>query len=316
MILGYNGQMDTTAYFEQIAKNIQNLVVQGRVLDAYNQCNAYLKKYPMARPLILLRDSIVRKLSAENEGKVKIGVKEAEKFANEGKEADALIILRDLLKIAPDSNKLRSMYVKIEQKYRAKMAKQEVQFLETKKQELKSLLDKEENVQYLEVVSTLENNYKDNPGIQRLVVEAKENYIKHEIHQKADLINSDKFKDIDSFMRDLKNVYKDSVVVQEVLKRIKSKKMGAQIENIENYIYSGQTSLDTLMKLKKYEEAMEAATEILQADPLNQNVREIFKKAKKKAFAKNRANAVHSILEKLPLLKLLYKENKEAYIKL
>jgi len=158
--------------------------------------------------------------------------------------------------------------------------------------------------------------YKDNAKIKALVKKYREKIIEKEVKKKKELLNSNKFDDIESFIDNLKRIDDSSVTIKNIQKYILRRKMGHQVENIEEFIYSGEESLSTLMKLKKYEEAEGVAREILRTSPDNRKVKRILRKAGRKAFFLNQKEVAKTIIKSFPKLKENYKKNKQDFIRI
>lgn len=304
------------AFFQQITRNIQSLIIEGRLDDALIKCNDVLQRYPDDYDVKELRDIIAEKLEAENKEKVKMGIKEVKNMIKEKRNEEALRKLQELLALSPNNTKLKKLYIQEQDKYKEKFLKAEKNFLETKEKELRDLLESERYPEYLNELYSLESEYRKNKKIQGLVFQMKELLIQKEIENKRDLLKTTKFQDIESFLSDLRRINKDSLIIKDIEQKINKRKIGSQLEGIGDFIYTGEQSLISLMKLKKYDEAMEVCREILDANPDNKKVQATYLKAKRRSFFKERKQAVKNVKKLIPALKEHYRNNKDLYASL
>lgn len=304
------------AFFQQITRNIQSLIIEGRLNDALIKCHDVLQRYPDDNEVKELMEVIAEKLEEENKEKVKIGIDEVKKMIKENKNEDALRKLQELLTLSPNNLKLKKLYIKEQDKYKEKFLRAEKNFLETKEKELRDLLESERYPEYLKELYSLESEYRKNRKIQSLVFQMKELIIQREIEGKRDLLKTTKFQDIESFLSDLRRINKDSLIIRDLETKINKRKIGTQVEGIGDFIYTGEQSLISLMKLKKYDEAMEVCREILDANPDNKKVQATYLKAKSKSFFKERKEAVKNVKKLIPALKQKYENHKELYASL
>jgi tetratricopeptide (TPR) repeat protein len=315
-IFGYNNTMDNEAFIQQFERDIEALVAGGKLEEAFEKCKDILQKFPNEKALKKIKKSIEEKLLYKNKQKVKINIKEAKRLFKQGETEQALRLIKDTLVLSPNNEDLKDLYRKFQEAYKEKLEETEKEFIKKQYEHLKKLIDEDQYPQFIQAVDRLESENKSNKNIQKLIKDVKAILIEKEIKNKKDLLDSEKFEDIENFIQGLENIDADSEIVKNLRVYIKRRKMGSQIEDVEEFIYAGENNLVTLMKLKKYEEAMQVCEEILQTDPNNRAVIRIYKKAKRKAFYKSRSEAVRNILLKLPALKAEYKQNKENFIRI
>ena len=308
--------MDNKAFFQQISRNIQSLIVEGKINDAYLKCKDVLQKYPQEKTFKELENLIAEKLGEKNKVKIQEGIKEIKTLSKEGKIEEGLQKTKELLKVAPNDTKLTKLYLHLEEEYKEKFIKLEKEFLNKTEKELEDLLKKDEDTEYLKKIYGLENEYKKNKKIQQLVQLAKENLIKKELEKKRELIGSSKFEDIENMISNMKNIFDQSPTLQKLEKEIRQRKMGKTVETLNNFEYSGVHNINTLMKMGKYEEAERATAELVKANPNNKEAQILYKKAKAKKDKLIRNKAVAYIEKVLPSLEAEYKENKDNFVKL
>ena len=54
------------AFFRQIRRNIEGLIIEGRLSEAYKRCKEVLDKYPTQRGILDLKDDIAKKMLNQN----------------------------------------------------------------------------------------------------------------------------------------------------------------------------------------------------------------------------------------------------------
>jgi tetratricopeptide (TPR) repeat protein len=308
--------MDNKAFFQQIKRNVQSLVVEGKLDEAYLKCKDILQKYPQEQSFQELKNLVAEKLGERNKKKIKEGIGEVKTMMKEGKIEEGLRRTKELLKIAPNDAKLAKLYLQLEVKYKEKFLKLERDFIEKAEKELNELLDKDEDTEFLKKIHNLENEYKKNRRIQRLVVLSKEKLIKKELNKKRALLSSNKFDQIESMITSLKNIFDQSPTLRTLEKETRQRKIGKHAEKLGDFEYSGLHNINTLMKLGKYEEAEKAASELMKANKGNKEIEKAYRKAKAEADKKVKNEAIDYIVKTLPELKAEYTAKKDQFIKL
>lgn len=304
------------AFTLQLKKNIELLVAEGRFNEAYSECTRILDKYPGNRIFIEFKKNLSRRLLEQNKEKVEEGIFDAKKMFKEGQTLSALRKIQLLFQMAPNDFTLRKLFNEFQEKYKSEQGKVEQDLIGKKTKRFKELLETDQVPLLLQEINIMESEYREDKKTQIFLKEIKEEVIKKEIKNKKDLLNSTKFEEIYSFLNNLKNIDKKSSIILDIEKNIKRKQIGETIENIEDFVYTGEKDLDTLLKLGKYDQAVSIATELLEVHPENANIRKILKKAKRKSFSANRVEAVANVIKTLPTLKEEYKNNKDDFVKL
>ncbi len=304
------------AFFRQIRRNIEGLVIEGKLTEAYQRCKQVLDKYPSQRGVLDLKGDIEQKLLSQNKELVKEAVKEAKTLVRKKELEKALRVIKKVLPLTPNDAKLKRLYLKIQKKYKETLVKAEKDFLGNKRKSFEELIKKEEFPKLINTLNTLSLEYSRNKDVLGLVNLYIEKLVEMEVKKKQDLLNSEKFDDIKGFLKDLQRISPNSKIIKGLKEYISRRQMGHQVENIDEFVYSSQDSLETLMKLGKFEEAVQVATEILKTNPDSKDAKSVLKKARTKSFFLNKNLVVKKIKERLPDLKLKYKDNRENFIRI
>jgi len=308
--------MDNEAFFQQFKRNIEVLLSQGKLEEAFEKCQLALQKFPNEKSLLKIKRDIETQITYKNEKEIKTNIKTAKTLFGQGEIEQALRLTKDTFSLAPSNEKLKGLYRKFQEAYKEKLEETEENFIKKKYESLKNLIDEGDYPQFIQATDRLESENQANKNIQKLLKDVRTILIEKEIKNRKDLLNSEKFEDIENFIQGLEKIDANSETIRQLKNYVKRRKMGSQIEDVEEFIYTGESNLNTLMKLGKYEEAILVCEEILQTNPENSAVVAIFRKAKRKAFYKSRAEAIKNILAKLPALKAEYKQNKENFIRI
>jgi tetratricopeptide (TPR) repeat protein len=304
------------AFFRQIRRNIEGLVIEGKLTDAYQRCKQVLDKYPNQRGVLDLKQDIEQKLLSQNKELVKEAIKEAKALVRKKELEKALRVIKKAIPLTPNDAKLKRLYLKIQKKYKETLGKAEKDFLDNKRKNFDELIEKEDFPKLINTLNTLSLEYSRNKEVLDLVNLYRERLVEMEVKKKQDLLNSEKFDDIKGFLKDLKGINPNSKTIKGLQEYISGRQMGHQVENIDEFIYSSQDSLETLMKLGKFEEAVRVATEILKTNPDSKKAKSVLKKARVKSFFLNQSLAAKKIKERLPDLKIKYKNNKENFVRI
>ena len=291
------------AFFRQIRRNLEALMVEGRLAEAYSKGKEILQKYPDQKPIRDLMADISKRMMTMNKQQIKDGVKEAKSLNKAGDLVGALRKLKELITLSPQDAKLKRLYLKIQKTYKEKIDKQSKNFLEQKSKEIHELYEAGDRTNLIIRLQELAREYKNNKQMITLIRSYREKIIEEEVTKKKELINSTKFEDIRGFIKDLKKIDETSKTIKNLENYISRRQMGNQVENIEEFVFASEDSLATLVKLKKFEEAIIVANEILKTNPDNKKVRKNLKKAKRKAFFKNQKEVARKIKLSLPKLK-------------
>lgn len=304
------------AFELQLKKNIEALVANERFSEAFEECVQILRKSPGNTLFTELKKDIEDRMFEINKEKIKDGIREAEKFYKSKDTVNALKKTRDMLLLAPNDSTLIKMYAKYQDKYREELQAVEQTFVQKKSEEFKKLLDAQSYSILIQEIDSLVSEHSANKPIMGLVDRTRDTLIAQEIKEKKELLSSTKFDEIFDFITTLKNIKNNSMVVLKLEAEMKRRKAGSTMRTIGDFVYAGENDLETLIKLGKYNEAVQVATELLQVNPGNVKVKKFFAKAKKKAFIFNRDEAIEAVKKTLPALEAEYKANKSAFVTL
>lgn len=283
--------------------------------EAFNICKDCILKYPEESRFIKLKGRIERAVVEQNEKVIKDKLDTLKPLWKTGKYSDILISVKELLKIDPTNSKLKDIYQEAEIAYRKQFEKLQVEFNKKQNERLTELLNTNAN-QLIEELFVLEKENPNNQNVRILVADFRDKLIARKINDKKELLNSEKYEDIDHFLQELINIDRSNKRIQDVSQQVKARKVETATTQAKEFVYSGEKYLDTLMKLGKYDKVIKAASEILQVDKNDKYAESTLKTAKRKYSNQLRNLAADSILKNLPALKSEYLKDKSKFVRL
>lgn len=307
--------MANFAYYDQLELKINSLVNDRKFKEAFSLCKDCILQYPGEDRFIKIRERIEKAVEEENERIIKEKIEAMKPLWKEEKYLEILRTLKELLAASPNNSKLKSLYLDAEQSYRKQFEKLNEKFSKEQHKRLDEILKNNPN-QLTEELYILTKENQGNQSVKKLVEEYEEKLITKKIDEKQELINSNKYDVIENFLEELRKINKFSKKIQEVESQIKSRKLEGEIIQTKEFVYGGEKYLDTLVKLKKYDKAMQAATEILRVDPQNAEAKEVLINSEKKYKEQLKYLAADSINKNFESLKKEYEQDKTKFIKI
>jgi hypothetical protein len=119
--------------------------------------------------------------------------------------------------------------------------------------------------------------------------------IKRKIDENRELIYSDKFSAIHNLIIQLKKINPEDSQIKKLELATKGNKHLDQTAKKDDFVYGAVQHLDTLMKLKKFDKAMQVAKEILEINPQHTSVKNTYKKARKAFYNQTRDLSIDQI---------------------
>jgi len=307
--------MESSAYFGQVEKNIHALINEKKHKEAYLKCKQYIKKYPNEDRFESLMQKVEKLIVKENEEVIDRKIKETNKLLKKGEYQLAAEILEPLLKLNENHQGLKRKIIEAQKGYSKEMQRQVEEFEKAQRKKLNKLF-KENEIALEEEIFIMEKNNPGNQLIKLLAHEYRDKIIEKKISEKSDLIYSDKYEAIQNFTQSLHRIEKNNQRVIEIEEGVKKNKSGTQVSEKSEYVYKGEQHLSTLMRLGKYDKAVQVAQEILEVDKENEKVRKILVRADKKLFKQTKNSSIDSIKENQKSLKEEYKKDKSKFIKI
>jgi len=307
--------MYNQAYLLQAQRNLTTLFSNKQYKEAYSLCQELIRKFPDEPKLFKIKDQIENEVTKENFKLIDRKIAEAKPAMKSKDYGKALQILSPMIKIMPEHRKLKRLLYKAQTKYRKVLEEKSKKYNEALSKKLTELLN--QNPQQLELeLKLLQENNTLNKNIKKIARVFADKLIAKKIKEKESLLYSNKFNLIEEFIKKLKDIDSMNERVVRLDKIMKSKKYSTQTEQRSEFVYKGKTHLQNLIKLKKYEEAVKVASEILSLQKRNEEVSKLKKEAKDKLFKQTRKETAEHIKKDLKSLEKQFKKNQSSFIKI
>lgn len=307
--------MDNSIYLEQLEQKINSLISVKKYREAYDLCKQLLLRFPQETDLLKIKSRIEKEAGAENERVVKEKIESLKPLWKSENYTEILKNLKELFKLAPNNEKLKSLYLETENKYQKQIDSFQAKFLETQNARLEAMLEENPSI----LLDTLFDLEKENAG-SKIVLELTQKFrnklISKKIDEKEDLIYSDKFQDIENFIAQLKKMDEKNAQTLTLEKFIHGRQHQTQITQKDEFVYAGEKHLDTLMKLKKYDKVIKVAEELLAAKSQNSEVKKILKTATNKYLKQLHSLTAEKIEKEENALKTEFQQNPSGFINL
>lgn len=307
--------MPNFAFFDQLEQKINILMTDKKYRDAFILCKDCILKYPEENKFSKLKNQIERAVMEQNEKVIKDKLDTLKPLWKEEKYAEILKNLKELLRIDANSSKLKNLYQEAEIAYRKQFERLKTEFNKRQNKRLAELLNNHPD-QLIEELFILEKENPNNQNVSILVADFRNKLIAKKIKDKEQLLNSEKYEDIDHFIQELLKIDKLNKQIQEVSQRVKARKFESAITQTKEFVYSGGKYLDTLMKLEKYDKVIKVASEVLQVDKNDRYARKILNTAIRKYSNQLKNLAADSIIKNFQNLKAEYLQDKGKFIRL
>lgn len=305
--------MSQNPFHSQIEQNIQKLLVEKKFKQAYQMCSELISKFPEEASYVQLLQRIEKEVEKENRGKIKQKLKELDPLWKEEKYGEIIRELQKILAIYPNHIETANLYEKAQKLYAQYVRKQQDSFEKEQRIRLGEMLKSNPDMLIMELLE-LERNNAGNSQVQALIHEYRTAVIKKKIEEKRDLINSGKQPDLNNFINQLNKIEDGNIETKKVLDQIEKSLAQKQFESEKEYLYENKQHINNLLKLKKYDKALQAIRELLDKYPKDTELRSMLNSTKKKSFRQTKLLAVKAIEEKQKSFREEYKNNKADFI--
>lgn len=307
--------MANFAFFDQLEQKINFLISERKLKEAFNLCKDTILKYPSETRFNKIKTKIEEAVEEENQSIIQDKLEKVKILWKDGKYLDILKILKELILAAPNNTKIKNLYTEAEEAYRKQYQELRARFIKEQELRLTEVLNNNQG-QLLEELFILEKENEGNSDVKKLVNEFQDKLIERKIKDKSDLLLSDKYDVIDNFLKELRKIDKSNPRIQDIIQAVKKRKLEGEVVQKQEYLYSGEKHLDTLLKLGKYDKVIKAAEEILFVDKNNVTVQNILATAKQKYSHQLKYLTAESIENNYQTLKQEYISDKSNFIKL
>ncbi len=305
----------SSAYLLQLEQKVNFLINERKFKEAYDLCREILSKYPRERTFEKLKAEIESAVEDQNAALIEVKIEEAEKLYDAKKYADALILLKQLAQLAPQNKKIINFEEKVKEKYKEEVRSLRIEFKKNQTERLSKILNENPNALPDELFQLETNNPRDTEVFQ-LTQEFRDKLIEKKIKEKEELLNSNKYDVIANYIEQLRKIDARNPRIAKILEVVLARKKDDQYNDTKEFVYKGEKYLDTMIKLKKYDKAMQASQEILTIESSNKAVKKIYNKARRLFFNQTRNIIAAQIKESWPQLQKEYQQNKSQFVSL
>ncbi|MFA5947544.1 MAG: hypothetical protein WC806_01035 [Candidatus Gracilibacteria bacterium] len=304
-------------FINQNKRNILALFAGKQYKEAYEKCQELLAMDPTLTDITELKKKIENEIIKTNKNVIKEHINKLKPLWKEEKYEDILRELKKLEFLDPNSMEIKKLFAEAQSLYLKKINTLKEKFLKNEDKKIKELFEKGEDEQrFLDELFYLEKRNPGNKDVLKLSEKYRWLLIDRKIKSKRDLLNSEKFDDIRNFLIQLKKIDEHYSKIKELEDEIKKRELESKIDAKKEFIYKSETNLDTLLKLKKYDKAIQVAEELLNIDKEDKQAKKIIQIAKAKLFNQTNKETVKMIKDAIPKLKQEYRQNKKNFIKI
>ena len=307
--------MSDQAYFDQVEQNINSLLAEKKFKEAYRSCTKFLDLYPGTNQLISLKGRIEEEIEDYNKSHIDSKIKEAKDLYGKGEYAKMLKALTPLLEVAPNNSALRKLIKKGQEKYKEQIEGGNKKFLDQRSEELNKILKENPN-QLIPQLLILEQNNRGSKLVNQLSQVFRDKLIEKKIKDKQDLTQSTKYELIHQFLEELDKIQQGNPRVKEIKDELRIKEHSEQTLEKNDFVYSSQKQLNTLIQLKKYDKAIKVAREILAFDPKNTKTLKQLKSITNLHYYQSKEIVIDQMVEASKLIEIEYKKDKKGFVKI
>lgn len=294
---------------------IKNLLAEKNFKDAYKHYEELAFRNPFDSKVMKIKNLIIKTVEKENKEKIEKAIIEAKKYIAEQNLEKALILLKNYLKVAPNHKKLNKILKETQNIYRLQIKQKQDEFDNVQGKKFSASMTKDVKG-FLNDVINFKRQFNDSPLANNFIERAKAYFIHKKIETNQNLLKSKKYELIEGFFAELKEISDSNPEIIELEKKIKLEKYENQVQNLKESIYEAEKNIETLIKLKKFQKAYNAISELMKADNKNEKAKKLLPIARKGLFKENRDKSIKLIRENFPNLKKEYKENPSNFKKI
>jgi len=303
------------AFIQQARRNIDLLIASKKYSEALNLCNAISSRYPDDREFQKTAIIIEKEVAKANESMIDTKLEEMGPLWDQEKYQEILNGLKYLLRYSPDNKKIQKLYKKAQDLYTDQINALRKQFQKEQTTKLERLLESDPEKLVNELYS-LERSNPNNTEVAAMTKFFREKLVHKKIEEKKDIIYSDKHDVIETFIANLKKIDEKNTEIMKIEKLVKQRKIDTFMEQRKEFIYKGENYIGTLIRLKKYAEAIKVAQELLAVDKNDKEALSLMEKAKALYFKQTQEQVINSIEKNSSALKAEYVTNKKGFVKI
>jgi tetratricopeptide (TPR) repeat protein len=301
---------------DQIFAKIDEFRSLGEFKKAYSLCLDILEVDPENGKAVRLLKKLEKDIKGKTIEEIEESIKKLKPLWEKKAYRELVEKYHEFYEVIPDYEPLQKLMAKAESKLKEEALHQKEHFVDHFEEELKGMLERGEYKELILKASQTLAAYPSNKRIAEIGEEMRVKTIKKQLKENKALLKSHNYIEIIKFLERLNAIEPSYGKIPKLIKKYKSKGLTKLNDEQREFIYKGISNLETLMQLKKFEEAIEVANEILQVDQKNSQAINILEKAKEKEKAKIQKELQEKLKQSKETLKKEYKANKENFIKI
>lgn len=305
-----------TIIIEEAVTNIRKLMAEKKWLEAHRECLDFLRYDPENLKIIRLKNKIEKTVKQQNRKAIREDLAKLGPLWHEKQYEDLLKHLRTLEPYIPDYPPLKNVIVKAQKLYAQQVQNKSKEIFNENRNLIEKCVSEKKFSDALVMAEKMLLAKDHEEQIRKLVERIKSNWIQNEIEQNQALLKSEKFEDILLFYQGLLRIDKKSKLLKKAIETTKKRYQEYKIDIKKEFIFSSLEKIRTLYQLKKYEKVVEAAQEVLNIDPLNNQAESFLKKSSKKTKRLINKEVVTQMSDAQKKLKEDWKAKKDQFIKL
>jgi len=307
--------MADAPYFKQVEQKINYLIADKKLSEAFKLVNSMIKKFPEEKLFYDIRKKVIFEIESHNNKIVEEKMKEVKPLWKKKSYAEILKKLKPLLKITPSSERLKKDIIKAQERYQEEVNRLRQDFKNKQTVRLTKLMDEDEKT-FLQELFELERANPGNKDVLSLTKHFRDRLIQRKIKERQDLIYSDKYDAIENFLVQLRKIDEKSERISKLQRDLYNRKRGSIMEEKSEFVFNALTHLNTLMRLKKYDKALQVSKEIIEVDKTNQDALKAYKKAKNKLYHQTRGLSIEAIQKDKPKIEADYQKDPTKFKKI
>lgn len=295
---------------------IEELRKKHELKEAYDLCLQILKEDPGNSKAVKLLEKIENDVKEISIRKVQENIKKIEPLWQQRKYEELVTKYQTLYNLVPTYMPLQELLAKAENKLREKIEEQKEKFISDFEKNLKKMFDEDKYEELILKSSQTRAAYPSNKKIAEIGITMRTKVVKAELEKNKPLLESHNYSNIIKFLEKLKKVEPTYKKTDKLLEEYRKKGLNNLNDSQNEFVYRGLSHTETLLQLKKYDQAIETASEILSVDPKNKEAQALLRKAKKKSEKQIQKEVIAKAKEYKMELDTEYAKNKTNFIRI
>lgn len=263
-------------------QKIRNLMDQERWQEAHRACLEILKYDPENIKVIRLMKKIEKAVEDINTKIIKEDIANLKELWDKQEYEELVTKLRGLKKYSKTYPPLLKELEKAEKAYQKQLHEEQVSAFDEERKKIDEYIANQKFADAMRATQKLRITRIRENEIKKLLNKIRKMWVEHELKRQQGLLSSKKFEEILLALQQIQSIDPHSDRIKKIIDNVKKKYQRYKVDEKKDFIYKGLEKTRTLIQLKKYDKAVQAAHEILEIDPDNDTARKLFRRAKTK----------------------------------